>query len=240
LAYASGDIVAVLDADLQDPPEQLIRFIDKCREGYDVVYAVRTERKEGPFKRFAYFFYYRLLKVLATIDIPLDSGDFCVVSRRVLDVMNALPERNRFVRGLRSWVGFRQVGLSYERQARLAGDVKYTFSKLVKLGLDGVFNFSYKPLHLLVLIGMTLGLLAMLGGTFVFLLYITNGSVLGYNPHTARGWTSTMFVMLFFAGVQLFGMGLLGEYIGRIFEEIKRRPVYIVERTVNIGQRPSS
>jgi len=238
LAYASGDIVAVLDADLQDPPEQLLRFIDKCREGYDVVYAVRTQRKEGPFKRFAYFFYYRLLKVLAEIDIPLDSGDFCVLSRRVLDAMNALPERNRFVRGLRSWVGFRQVGLSYERHARLAGDVKYSFSKLVKLGLDGVFNFSYKPLHLLVLIGMTVGLLSMVGGVFVFLLYVTNETIFGYNPHTARGWTSTMFVMLFIAGVQLFSMGLLGEYIGRIFEEIKARPVYIVERAVNIGMRP--
>ncbi len=239
LAYASGDIVAVLDADLQDPPEQLLRFIDKCREGYDVVYAVRTERKEGPFKRSAYFLYYRLLKMLAEIDIPLDSGDFCVLSRRVLDAMNALPERNRFVRGLRSWVGFRQVGLSYERQARLAGDVKYTFSKLVKLGLDGVFNFSYRPLHLLVLIGMTVGLFAMFGGVLVFLQYVTNTTVLGYNPHGATGWTSTMIVMLFIAGAQLFGMGLLGEYIGRIFEEIKARPVYIVERAVNINMQPN-
>jgi glycosyltransferase involved in cell wall biosynthesis len=238
LFFAAGDIVAVIDADLQDPPEQLIRFIDKCREGYDVVYAIRTERKEGPLKRFAYHFYYRLLKRLASIDIPLDSGDFCVLSRRVLDVMNALPERNRFVRGLRSWVGFRQVGLPYERQARLAGDVKYTFSKLVKLGLDGVFNFSYKPLHLLVLIGMTLGLLSMLGGVLVFLQYVTNTTILGYNPHGATGWTSTMIVMLFIAGTQLFGMGLLGEYIGRIFEEIKGRPVYIVERAVNIDIQP--
>ena len=238
LVYASGDIVAVIDADLQDPPEQLIRFIDKCREGYDVVYAIRTERKEGPLKRFAYYFYYRLLKRLASIDIPLDSGDFCVLSRRVLDVMNALPERNRFVRGLRSWVGYRQVGLPYERQDRLAGEVKYTFSKLVKLGLDGVFSFSYKPLHLLVLIGMTLGILSIGGGFLVFLQYVTNTTVFGYNPRSALGWTSTMIVILFMAGAQLFGMGLLGEYMGRIFEEIKARPVYLVERAVNIDLSP--
>jgi dolichol-phosphate mannosyltransferase len=238
LFYATGEIIAVIDADLQDPPEQLIRFIDKCREGYDVVYAIRTERKEGPLKRFAYHFYYRLLKRLASIDIPLDSGDFCVLSRRVLDAMNALPERNRFVRGLRSWVGYRQVGLAYERQARLAGDVKYTFSKLVKLGLDGVFNFSYKPLHLLVLFGLALGTLSILGGFLVFLQYVTNTTVFGYNPRSAVGWTSSMIAMLFIAGVQLFGMGLLGEYIGRIFEEIKARPVYIVECAVNIKAQP--
>jgi dolichol-phosphate mannosyltransferase len=152
--------------------------------------------------------------------------------------MNALPERNRFVRGLRSWVGYRQVGLAYERQARLAGDVKYTFSKLVKLGLDGVFNFSYKPLHLLVLFGLALGTLSILGGFLVFLQYVTNTTVFGYNPRSAVGWTSSMIAMLFIAGVQLFGMGLLGEYIGRIFEEIKARPVYIVECAVNIKAQP--
>lgn len=238
LVYASGDIVAIIDADLQDPPEQLIRFIDKCREGYDVVYAIRTARKEGPLKRFAYHFYYRLLRRLASIDIPLDSGDFCVMSRQVLDAMNRLPERNRFVRGLRSWVGYRQIGLPYERHARLAGDVKYTFSKLVKLGLDGVFNFSHKPLHLLMLFGITLGSLSIVVGLLVFLQYATNTTVLGYNPRSALGWTSTMIVILFVAGTQLFGMGLVGEYVGRIFDEIKARPIYIVEQAININPRP--
>jgi polyisoprenyl-phosphate glycosyltransferase len=234
LSYASGEIVAVIDADLQDPPEELIRFIDKCREGYEVVYAIRMKRKEGPLKRLAYYCYYRLLKRLASIDIPLDSGDFCVMSRRVVDVMNALPERNRFVRGLRSWIGYRQVGLPYERRAREAGEPKYTFSKLLKLGLDGVFNFSYKPLHILMLFGLTLGAMSFLGGFWVLLQYLTNTTILGYNPRNAAGWTSLMIVLLFMAGVQLFSMGLLGEYIGRIFEEIKARPVYIVGRFVNI------
>jgi glycosyltransferase involved in cell wall biosynthesis len=238
LSYASGGMVAVIDADLQDPPEELLRFINKCREGYDVVYAIRTKRKEGPLKRLAYYVYYRLLKRLSSIDIPLDSGDFCVMTRRIVDVINALPERNRFVRGLRSWSGYRQTGLPYERHARQAGEPKYTFSKLVKLGLDGVFNFSYKPLHILMLIGLTLGTISFAGGFLVFLQYVTDFTIMGYNPRNARGWTSLMIVMLFMAGVQLFGMGLLGEYIGRIFEEIKARPVYIVRRFVNIESEP--
>jgi dolichol-phosphate mannosyltransferase len=234
LRYTSGQMVAVLDADLQDPPEELIRFIDKCREGYDVVYAIRTKRKEGPFKRLAYHVYYRLLRQLASIDIPLDSGDFCVMSRRIVDVMNALPERNRFVRGLRSWSGYRQIGVSYERQARLGGEPKYNFSKLLKLGLDGVFNFSYKPLHLLMIFGLCLGTLSFVAGFVVLLQYFANITILGYNPHNARGWTSLILAILFLAGVQLFGMGLLGEYTGRIFEEIKGRPVFVVERAVNL------
>jgi glycosyltransferase involved in cell wall biosynthesis len=238
LQYAAGEMISVIDADLQDPPEELIRFIDKCREGYDVVYAIRTKRKEGPFKRLAYHLYYRLLRELASIDIPLDSGDFCVMSRRILDVMNALPERNRFVRGLRSWVGYRQIGLSYERQARLGGEPKYTFGELVKLGLDGVFNFSYKPLHLLMLLGLSLGTLSFFGGFWVIVQYLTNLTVLGYNPRNAPGWTSLMLGILFLAGVQLFGMGLLGEYTGRIFEELKGRPVFIVGRAVNLETPP--
>jgi dolichol-phosphate mannosyltransferase len=234
LSYASGDIVAVIDADLQDPPEELVRFIGKCREGYDVVYAVRVKRKEGPLKRMAYFCYYRLLRRLSSIEIPLDSGDFCVMSRRILNVLNALPERNRFVRGLRSWAGFRQIGLEYERHAREAGEPKYTFSKLVKLGLDGVFNFSYKPLHLLMLMGLGIGSMAFVGGFWSIFQYVTNTTVLGYNPRNAPGWTSLFISILFMAGVQIFSLGLLGEYIGRIFEEIKARPVFIVGRTVNL------
>jgi glycosyltransferase involved in cell wall biosynthesis len=237
LAFASGDIIAVIDADLQDPPEELLRFIDKCREGYDVVYAIRTKRKEGPLKRMAYFLYYRFLRKISSIEIPLDSGDFCVLSRQIVDVMNRLPERNRFVRGLRSWAGFRQVGLQYERHARLAGEAKYTFSKLVKLGLDGVFSFSYQPLHLLMLTGIGLGLFAILVGGLSILQYVTNSSIFGMNPRSARGWTSLFVMLLFFSGVQLFGMGLLGEYIGRIFEEIKARPTYVVERVVNLNSK---
>ena len=238
LEYASGDIIAVIDADLQDPPEELGRFINKCREGYDVVYAIRVKRKEGPLKRLAYFAYYRFLRQLSSIEIPLDSGDFCVMTRRIVDVINALPERNRFVRGLRSWSGFSQIGLEYERHARQAGEVKYTFSKLVKLGLDGLFSFSYKPLHLLMIVGIGVGSLALLGGFASLLMYVSNATIAGYNPRTTRGWTSLFIAILFMAGLQLFSLGLLGEYIGRIFEEIKDRPVYVPRRFVNLDSRP--
>src|SRR5262249_14755538 len=177
---------------------------------------------------------YVLLKGWAVMDIRWAGGVFCVMSRRIVNAMNALPERNRFVRGLRSWIGYRQIGLPYERHARQAGEPKYNFSKLLKLGLDGVFSFSYKPLHILMLVGLSLGALSFLAGFLVFLQYLTNTTFLGYNPRNAAGWTSLMIVMLYLAGVQLFGMGLLGEYIGRIFEETKARPVYIVGRAVNI------
>jgi dolichol-phosphate mannosyltransferase len=226
-----------MDADLQDPPEELARFIEKCREGFDVVYAVRTQRKESAPMRLAYTVYYRLLRRLASIDIPLDSGDFCVMSRRVVDVLNALPERGRFVRGLRSWAGYRQIGLAYERQARQAGAPKYTLAKLLQLGLDGVLSFSRRPLHLLMLAGIAIGSAAFLAGIFVFIQYAANWTILGYNPRNATGWTSLMIVILFVAGVQLFGMGLLGEYIGRIFEETKQRPVYVIRETINLPRQ---
>ncbi len=146
LCYATGDVVAVMDSDLQDPPEELQAFFNKCRDGYDVVYAIRTDRQEGFLKRTSYWLYYRFLRSLASVDIALDSGDFCVMSRRVVDDMNALPERNRFVRGLRTWVGYRQAGLEYKRPARQAGEPKYTYGKLMNLALDGLGEFLFQTL----------------------------------------------------------------------------------------------
>jgi polyisoprenyl-phosphate glycosyltransferase len=236
LWHAHGDIIAVIDADLQDPPEQLGRFIDKCREGYDVVYAVRTKRKEGLLKRIAYAAYYRLLARLAAIRIPLDSGDFCVMSRRALDALNALPERNRFVRGLRSWMGYRQIGLEYERSARLTGEPKYTFAKLVNLGLDGVFNFSFKPLRLIALTGIAVGCLAIAAAALFVYQYATDTTILGHNPRQARGWSSIIVAMLLLAAFQLFSLGILGEYLGRIFEEVKHRPTYLIGEAINIDE----
>jgi len=239
LQFASGDLVAILDSDLQDPPEELVRFFAKCREGYDVVYAVRTKRKEGIVKRASYFIYYRLLASLATFDIPLDSGDFCVVNRRVVQTLNALPERNRFVRGLRSWIGFRQIGLAYERHARAAGDPKYTFRKLLNLALDGIFNFSYKPLRVITLLGIGIGALAMLAGLLFLIQYLGDVTIAGYNPRQARGWTSLILSILFLSGTQLFALGVLGEYLGRVFEETKHRPMFIVDTALNLGVVPA-
>jgi polyisoprenyl-phosphate glycosyltransferase len=238
LMYARGSTVAVMDADLQDPPEELFRFFEKIREGWDVVYAIRKKRKEGILKRACYSAYYRILRKLAVLDIPLDAGDFCVMRGEVVDAINKLPERNRFVRGLRSWVGFRQTGLAYERQSRFAGEPKYTFSKLVKLAFDGITNFSYRPLQFIMLMGLILAGFSLLGAFFVVFQYIANWTIDGFNPRNARGWTSTIFIILFFSAANLTCMGILGEYLGRLFEEVKHRPIWIVRKRINLPEEP--
>ena len=177
-----------------------------------------------------------MLRRLASLDIPVDAGDFCVMSRRVRDELDALPECNRFLRGLRTWIGFRQTGLAYERSARQFGEPKYTFRKLVTLALDGVINFSYRPLKLIISLAVLTGCLAVLLGCVVLFQYVTNTSILGYNPRQARGWTSLILALLTLGSMQLFSLGILGEYVGRLFEESKRRPVYIVRRLVNVGE----
>jgi len=234
LHHARGSIICVLDADLQDPPEEILPFINRVRDDMDVVYAVRTNRKEGVFKRASYFLYYRILRRLAALDIPLDAGDFCVMRAEVVRAINELPERNRFVRGLRTWVGFRQAGMSYERSARFAGQAKYNFARLIGLAVDGIVNFSYRPLHLIVLLGLTVGALAFLIGVVVLVQYVGDYTILGYNPRQARGWTSLALTLLFSSAVQLFCLGILGEYLGRLFEEAKRRPVYLVRQRIGV------
>ncbi len=235
LHHARGNIVCVMDADLQDPPEEVLPFIDRVRNGMDVVYAIRTNRKEGPFKRASYFLYYRILRRVATLDIPLDAGDFCVMRAEVVQAINRLPERNRFVRGLRTWVGFRQEGMAYERSARYAGEAKYTFFRLLRLGMDGIVNFSYRPLQLIMLLGMTVGAFAFLLGIAVLVQYLGNYTIAGYNPRQAQGWTSLTLTLLFSSAVQLLCLGILGEYIGRLFEEAKRRPVYMVRHRIGVA-----
>jgi glycosyltransferase involved in cell wall biosynthesis len=235
LHHARGSIVCVLDADLQDPPEEILPFINRVRDGMDVVYAVRRKRKEGVFKRASYFLYYRILRRIATLDIPLDAGDFCVMNGDVVRAINSLPERNRFVRGLRTWVGFRQEGMSYERSARYAGEAKYTFFRLLRLGMDGIVNFSYRPLQLIMLLGMTVGVIAFAIGVIVLVQYLGDYTIAGYNPRHARGWTSLALTLLFSSAVQLFCLGILGEYIGRLFDEAKRRPVYVVRRRIGVA-----
>ena len=235
LVHSQGGTVAVIDADLQDPPETLLPFIQKIREGWDVVYAIRTKRKEGILKRACYSLYYRLLRNLASLDIPLDAGDFCVMSREVVDAINRLPERNRFVRGLRTWVGYRQMGLAYERQARFAGEPKYTLAKLARLASDGIVNFSYRPLQWIMAMGIAIAALSISGGLFVILMYVGNWTLFGFNPREARGWTSLVFILLFSSGTQLICLGIMGEYIGRLFEEVKQRPAWLVKRRINIA-----
>lgn len=223
LDYARGRAVMIMDADLQDPPEVLPQFIAKWREGYDVVYAVREKRKESWPKRTAYAIFYRLLKRVANIDIPLDAGDFCIMDRKVVELLNGMPERNRFVRGIRSWVGLDQVGLAYERQARHAGQPKYTFARLVYLALDGLISFSYVPLRMISLLGFGVSAASMLLAAF----YALKKLLAGLTP---PGFASLMVSIFFLAGVQLITIGVIGEYVGRIFEEVKHRPLYVVRR----------
>jgi polyisoprenyl-phosphate glycosyltransferase len=247
LRYAAGDVAAILDADLQDPPEELSRLLAKWREGYQVVYGIRRKRKESLVKRSAYFLFYRLMAWMSSIDIPLDAGDFCIMDRVVVDHLNRLPERNRFVRGLRSWIGYRQIGVPYERQARFAGEVKYTLRKLIRLALDGIINFSYRPLEVVGAFGCLVAIGSFLGIVFFLLHRILDFKIFGYSPQDVPGFTSLILAVLFIGGVQLFTLGIFGEYIGRIFDEIKQRPHYIIQEQTCVaaaelrlpGQNPS-
>lgn len=223
LDHSRGAAVIVMDGDLQDPPEVLPQFIARWREGYDVVYAIRAQRKEGFLKRGAYALFYRVLKRVAQIDIPLDAGDFCLMDRRVVDLLNGMPERNRFVRGIRSWVGLNQTGLAYERHARHAGKPKYTFTRLVYLALDGLISFSFLPLRLISLAGLAVSLLSIMIAIF----YTIQKLTVGLSP---PGFATLTVAIFFLAGIQLITIGVIGEYVGRIFEEVKARPLYVVRK----------
>jgi dolichol-phosphate mannosyltransferase len=220
--HGRGRAVVVMDGDLQDPPEIIPDFVAKWREGYEVVYAVRRNRKEGMLKRAAYATFYRSLNAISDLDIPLDSGDFCLMDRRVVDLLKHLPERMRFVRGLRSFVGFRQTGVEYDRPARAAGRPKYTIRSLVGLALDGLVSFSSYPLRLVARIGLATILIAI--GLLVWALF----DAFSHHRTAPQGWASTIIVVLFMSAVQLFGIAILGEYLRLIFLEVKGRPTYIV------------
>jgi len=221
ILHARGQCVAVMDGDLQDPPEVLPQFIDAWRAGHDVVYAVRTKRKEHLLKRVAYKTFYRLLALVSDIDIPIDSGDFCVMDRKVVAALNDLPERTRFVRGLRTFVGFKQTGLEYARDARAAGRPKYTFRALMRLAIDGLISFSTYPLRLAVYTGFATALVASLLAAWVLFDAISQRTA-------PRGWASTLIIVMFLGATQLVSVGIIGEYISRIFVEAKQRPGFII------------
>jgi dolichol-phosphate mannosyltransferase len=228
LTHAHGNFVAVMDADLQDPPEFLATCLAKLQEGFDVVYAVRRKRKENIFKRTCYAAFYRILKIIAEVDIPLDSGDFCLMRQNVVSVMRAMPERDVFVRGLRAWSGFRQTGIEYNRDARAAGETKYPFRKLVRLALDGVFAFSAFPLRLAMYLGFISLAVSLLAGTLLIAWKIFNFPLFGHHASEVPGWTSIVCLILFMGGVQFLILGVLGEFIGRIYNEVKQRPRWII------------
>jgi len=231
LAAARGtEALFIIDGDLQDPPELLHTFYEKYQEGYDVVYAVRKKRKEGLLKKSAYFLFYRFMKSISYVDIPLDSGDFSLISRRVADVLNHMPEESRFIRGMRSWIGFKQIGVEYERDARVAGEPKYSFKMLRKLAYNGIFNFSEYPVKFVTRLGMISIGIALL----YFIQTLFKKFFYGDVP---QGFTALLFVIILFSGVQLIGLGLIGEYVLRIFFQTKGRPLYVVKETIRRKER---
>jgi len=220
---ASGDIIAVIDDDLQDPPEILPTFIDKLNEGYDVVYGIRKKRKENFLRRSFFYIFYRILGLLSRHDIPFDTGDFCVMNRKVLDNLNRFQETNKFIRGIRSWIGFRQTGIEYERDARYAGSSQYTLKKYFKFALDAILSFSYLPLRLSTLFGFLVA-----GVSFFYGLYIIIKKFQGLIEHVP-GFTTLFVSTAFIGGVLLICLGIIGEYVARIYDEIKKRPQYIIK-----------
>jgi dolichol-phosphate mannosyltransferase len=228
LDAASGDAVLMMDGDLQHPPELIPEFIRLWREGYDVVYGVMEHRSEGLFKRMTAAAFYRVLARLASIDVPPAAGDFRLVGHRALVAFRAMRETNRYVRGMFSWVGFRQAPLPYVPAARHAGSPSYTLAKMVKLGADGIFSFSTRPLRLVLGTGF-----AVAAGSFVF--GIANAVTKFTSVYVAPGWVTLVLVMTFIGGVQLFILGVTGEYIARIYDEVKHRPLYLVESQLGFG-----
>jgi polyisoprenyl-phosphate glycosyltransferase len=222
LDYARGQAIVVIDADLQDPPEVILELAEKWKEGYEVVYAVRSEREgESWFKLFTASMFYRLIYRITDVKIPLDTGDFRLIDRKVVDVMNSMRERHRFLRGMSSWIGFKQVGVEYKRAARVAGVTKYPFKKMLRLALNAITGFSYFPLQVATYFGFTAAGMAILAIPVVTIMRLVDSQFF-------EGQTTTLVSVLFLGGVQLISLGILGEYIGRIYDEVKGRPLYVV------------
>lgn len=220
--------IMVLDGDLQDPPELLETFYSKLNEGYDVVYAIRKKRKEGLVKRLSYYLYYRLLGNISYINLPVDSGDFCLMSRRVVDIINKMPEESRYIRGMRSWVGFKQVGIEYDRDERAAGKTKYDIKMLFKLAYNGIFNFSEIPIKFITRLGMISILVSM--GYLALVLFKKF-----FSDQVPTGFTALIVAIVLFSGVQLISIGIIGEYVLRIFFQVKQRPIFLLKSKIEDG-----
>ena len=229
LKYITGDAIVIIDADLQDPPELIPEMLKLWEDGNEVIYGKRKSREgESKFKLLTASMFYKTLNALSDVEIPKDTGDFRLVDRKVVEVINSLPEHNKFLRGLFSWVGFKQIPFEYERKERVAGKTKYPLSKMLKLAQDGIFSFSTKPLRIVGTMGIISILISIIILIYSILSYIFNWNDL------ASGWTSMMVTMTFLGGMILISLWMIGEYVGRIYDETKRRPEYIIEKTIKI------
>ena len=224
LNYAAGEYIGVMDGDLQDPPEIFENFLEEIKQGYDVIYAVRTKRKENAVKKMAYWAFYRFVKNILGLTIPIDSGDFCLMQKRVLKNILLIPEQNLFLRGIRNWVGFKQKGIKYERDGRFSGKSKYSLRKLTKLAYNGIFSFSDFPIKFLGRLGLYIIIASIIYTAWI----VTKKLLWGDVP---QGFTTTILVILFFGGVQLVTIRILGEYVHRIYDESRKRPLFIVRNT---------
>ena len=224
--HASGEAVVVMDGDLQDPPELIPQLVAKWKEGYEVVYTVKTKRQESFLKRMAFATFYRILRSISNIDMPLDAGSFSIMSKRVIEVFRSLPEKNRLVSGIRAWIGFKQTGVSFERDARFHGEPRQTLSKLVKMATDGMFSFSTVPIRIATVIGLIASGFSLVCIVVVLFIRLFTDLI------GVTGWASLSISIMFFGGVQLVFIGILGEYICRIYDEVKNRPLYVVKEKV--------
>ena len=231
LKFVTGDAIVIIDADLQDPPELIPEMLKLWEDGNEVIYGKRKTREgESHFKLFTAKMFYKTLNALSDVEIPKDTGDFRLVDRKVVDTINQLPEHNKFLRGLFSWVGYKQKAYEYERKERFAGKTKYPLKKMLKLASDGIISFSTKPLKLVGILGMLSIIIS-----FIVLIYSIISYIFKLNTLTA-GWTSIMVAITFFAGVQLLSIWIMSEYIGRIYDETKQRPQYIIDKKININK----
>lgn len=225
IEYSSGDTVSVIDADLQDPPEVIAQFIDRWRDGADIVYGVRNERKgDSWFKRTSASAFYRLLRGLSDVEIPVDVGDFRLLSRRAADALISMPEHDRYVRGMVAWLGFGAIGVEYARERRVAGVTKYPLRKMIRFALDGIMGFSVRPIRLAIWLGLFVSAAAFVYAVILVILKLSG-------DHVVEGWTSTTVLVLLLSGVQLITIGALGEYISRIYTEVRHRPLYLTRET---------
>ncbi|MBK7668966.1 MAG: glycosyltransferase family 2 protein [Sphingobacteriaceae bacterium] len=225
--HSTGDYIAVIDDDLQDPPSQLPGFFKYLDDGYDVAYGIRKNRKESFLKRMAYNGFYKVLKAMSDIHIPIDSGDFCVMKKQVLDNMLKLQEQNPFLRGIRAWVGFKQIGVEFERHARFDGKSGYTLKKLLKIAMDGIFSFSTAPIRLITILG-TIGFVFACVYSLNVIYHRLNGDI------DVKGFATLTIIISFFSSLILICLGIIGEYIVRIYDEVRNRPYTVIERTINL------
>lgn len=224
IARASKAIM-VIDGDLQDPPELVHEFWNKLEQGYEVIYGIRKKRKETAIKKLAYWGYYRIMSNISTVNLPLDSGDFGMISRKVADYLNQMPEQNRYIRGMRTWVGFKQIGIEYERSARFAGTSKYSWKKLFELAYSGIFNFSTFPVKFITKLGLMAFLVSIL-----YLIYTLIEKI--YYNNVPTGFTALIFAITMFSGVQLISLGIIGEYVLRIYQQSQNRPLFIIDKVI--------